>query len=162
MRNFLINCFNFFLMLIGCNVLLWFAAKNLYYKNYHEYSLDYRSYLLADSHGSFLKNLTEKYGVYNFSGNSDSYFDMKRKAIFLVNNTNLNKLYITVDDHTLSLYREKSNSADRSNYFVIPEGCRTNYEYLKYRYLKCDIVFFQPTTRTILKSLLFQKQRQYS
>lgn len=73
--------------------------------------------LLSDSHGAALGNLTEKINVYNFSMGSDSYFDMETKLIYLIKNSNVNKILIIVDDHTLSTYREKLNNIDRSSYY---------------------------------------------
>ena len=72
MKKFIKNITFFLLILVVLNVILWVAANKLYYGEYLDYSLNFNSYLVCDSHGLPLKNYTEKYGVYNFSGGSDS------------------------------------------------------------------------------------------
>ena len=117
MRKFIIKTIYFSFILIIINVILNHYGNNIYLNNYKNYSSKFNSFLLADSHGLPLKNYTEKNGVYNFSAGSDSYFDMKRKINFLLTQTKVDTIYITVDDHTLSPYREKTNNLDRSIYF---------------------------------------------
>jgi len=160
MKKFLQNITYFLFILIGINVILWVAAKKLYFENYHDYSLNYSSYIVSDSHGLPLKNFTEKYGVYNFSGGSDSYFDMKRKIVFLANKTDVKTIFITVDDHTLSKYREKTNSLDRSQFFVMPEVCSSYYEYFKLRYIRFYVAFFQPGSRSVIKYFITSKMKK--
>jgi len=162
MKNFLLKVSLFLLILSAFNGILWFAANQLYFKHYQNCSLNYSAYLLADSHGLTLKHFTEKHGVYNFSGGSDSYFDMKRKISFLISKTDVKKIYITVDGHTLSQYREKINSLDRSLYFLTPEICNSYYEYFKYRYLQFHVILFQPGTRAVIKHYLLSKLRKLS
>ena len=70
MKSFLKANFYFLIVLIIINVVFSFLINALYAGNYKDHSLDFDSYLLADSHGVSLKNFTEKYGIYNFSEGS--------------------------------------------------------------------------------------------
>ena len=79
MHKFLIKFFYFSIVLIITNTLLNHFGNKVYLAKYLNYSLNFNSFLLSDSHGLPLSNNTEKNGVYNFSASSDSYFDMKRK-----------------------------------------------------------------------------------
>ena len=108
-------------MLMVLNVIMYYFGEKYYFKGYYEYSLAYDTYILADSHGLVLENDSEIYGAYNFSAASDSYIDMLRKIKYLARNTNIQKVYITVDHHTLSPYRERINNTDRSTFYSTSE-----------------------------------------
>ena len=145
------------MILLGINCIIYFVGKSLYFGDYSKVSLNYNSYLLADSHGLPLKNLTEKYGVYNFSAGSDSYFDMHRKLVYLINNTRVDTIYITADDHTLGQYRESNNNSDRSVIYSLPNQFDNYYDYIKDRYIKYYFVLFQPKLRYIIRSYMGAK-----
>jgi len=159
MNRFLLYTFYFLLILLGINILLYAASKKVYLGSYHNYSLNFNSYLFADSHGRALDNITEKYGIYNFSAGSDSYFDMYRKIEFLIEKTSIDTIYITVDDHTLSSYREKANNLDRSHIFTTPKVHSNYYDFVKIRYLKNYVVLFQPRTRSVIRHYIISKIR---
>jgi len=161
MTKFLARIIYFLFILLVLNGIFWFTANKLYFKNYHNYSTQFNAYLLADSHGLPLKQLTEKYGVYNFSGGGDSFVDIKRKILFLLSKTTVKTIYLTVDDHTLSQYRERLNNSDRSLFFVTPKSCNNYYQYLKLRYVKYNLIFFQPGTRTVLKHYITTKINRF-
>jgi len=153
MRKFIIKTIYFSFILIIINVILNHYGNNIYLNNYKNYSSKFNSFLLADSHGLPLKNYTEKNGVYNFSAGSDSYFDMKRKINFLLTQTKVDTIYITVDDHTLSPYREKTNNLDRSIYFSTINDYSNVFLFLKEKTV-FNIAFLQPKKRTILKKYI--------
>jgi len=157
LKRFLIHNAFFFFILVALNAILLLAAKELYFGDYREYSLEYNSYLLADSRGIVLQDLTEKYGVYNFSVESDSYFDMYRKIDFLSSRNRIDTIYISVDDHTLSPYRETNNNLDRSVVFTTAEDHDNYYEFFKARYLEHFVVLFQPKTRSVLRRFIFSE-----
>jgi hypothetical protein len=157
MRKFIRNSLLFLVILLGINTIIYFVGKSLYFGNYSNVSLKYHSYLLADSHGLPLKSLTEKYGVYNFSAGSDSYFDMHRKLVYLINNTRVDTIYITADDHTLGQYRESNNNSDRSVIYSLPNQFDNYYDYIKERYIKYYLPLFQPKLRYVIRSYMGSK-----
>jgi hypothetical protein len=113
--------------------------------------------MLADSHGVPLSNMLEQYGIYNFSFGSDSYFDMYRKIKFLSGKTNVRRIFISADEHTLSPYREKTNNMDRSLIYASKKEFKSNYMYIKEKFIKKYIVFFQPKIGDVIQSYMFSK-----
>ncbi|WP_152286635.1 hypothetical protein [Flavicella marina] len=154
MIKFIKQVLLFTLIIIIINMILNHYGNKIYLKSYAKYSLNYNSYILADSHGLGLGNNFEKHGVYNFYGASDSYFDMKKKLNFLIKNTTVDTIYISVDDHTLSKYREKKNNLDRSVIYSTPQDYESYFQYLKDK-LIFNIVFLQPKKRTLLKKYFY-------
>jgi hypothetical protein len=65
--------------------------------------------LLADSYGNALQDLSD-YNVSNFSSPSDNYIDMENKLKYILLNTKIDTLFIGVNNHTLSPYRELTNN----------------------------------------------------
>ncbi|WP_299274050.1 hypothetical protein [uncultured Psychroserpens sp.] len=151
MKKFIINIFYFLSILVVLNTILNHYGNELYLGSYKEHALDFHSYLLSDSRGLPLKTHTETYGVYNFSAESDSYMDMKRKLNYLIKYTKVDTIYLTVDDHTLSPYREGSNNLDRSIYYATQEDYPNSFQYFKDKLL-FNIALLQPKKRTILKN----------
>lgn len=151
MRKFIFNTFYFLIVLLILNTLFSHWGNNIYMDNYKDVSLEYKSFLLSDSHGLPLSGYTNKYGVYNFSAESESYFDMKRKLNYLIKNTKVDTIYITVDDHTFSSYRETSNNLDRSVFYTTVEDYPNIFSYLKDK-LIFNITFFQPKKGMVIKS----------
>jgi hypothetical protein len=151
MKKFIVNVVLFGLLLLLINVVFYLVAYNRYYKDYEQYDLNYDSYLFADSHGTPIGNQLEKYGIYNFSAASDSYFDMLIKIKYLIKHTNIERIFITVDDHTLSPYRENANNLERSSYFIISEDYSN---VLKGIGIKLDkfLVLLNPGIRGIVRS----------
>jgi hypothetical protein len=160
MKKFILNTLAFLVILLSIDIVLYFLVDKIYWKIYSKgVKLNYNSFLLSDSHGEPLDNLTEKFGIYNFSAGSDSYFDMYRKTKYLIANTAVDTIIITVDDHTLSIYREKMNNLDRSFCYANLDDYNNSYELIKEKYIKHFIVFFNPKSRSIIgeyiKSKLF-------
>jgi hypothetical protein len=156
MRKFLYQIIGVLAVLLVFNFALFFVSKKLYYNDYTNFSLDYSSYLLADSHGHALSNMTEEYGIYNFSYSSDSYLDMYRKFIFLLNNTKVDTIYILADEHSLSPYRETGNNSDRSSFYTSKEY-DNSYEYFKAEFIKKYIILLQPKIRDVAHSYVSSK-----
>lgn len=150
MRKFVSNTLCFLFVLIILNTLINHFSNDLYLGTYKEVSLNFNSFLLSDSHGLPLGENTKKYGIYNFSAGSESYIDMKRKLNFLIKKTKVDTIYITVDDHTLSHYRENSNNLDRSVFYTTVEDYPNIFIYLKDK-LMFNIAFFQPKKGSFLK-----------
>lgn len=153
-KKFLKNLALFLLLLVALNFLLFFIIKGFYIRDYNEVNLSYSSFLLADSHGTPLGDFTEIHDVHNFSGQSDSYLDMERKLNFLIRNTQVEKIYISVDDHTLSPTREDQNNLDRSAYYTTPKDYPTYLEYFREKYLFYYCVFLNDRYSLVMKNFI--------
>ncbi|MEB2780433.1 hypothetical protein U3A58_08500 [Algoriphagus sp. C2-6-M1] len=128
--------------------------RGFYIKDYDEVDLGYSEYLLADSHGTPLGDFTEIHDVHNFSGQSDSYLDMERKLRFLIRNTTVKKIYISVDDHTLSPTRENQNNLDRSAYYTDKGDFPSYQEFIYDKFLKYYCVFLNDRYSLVIKNFL--------
>ena len=156
MKKFLKNILFLILILLLFNLIMIDFGKKLYFRDYDDYSLDFDTYLMADSHGNPLRKKTEKFNVYNFSASSESYFDMKRKLNFLVQKNSIDTLVISVDNHTLSPYREKLNNLDRSRIYATYNDYDSKLNYYR-ELIKNKIVFFQPKIGILIREYWFQK-----
>lgn len=145
MKKFFKKLAIFALPLVVLNIVFFIYIEKTYVNKYKRPDLSYDKFLIADSHGEYMGPSLEKYGIFNFSYSSDSYFDMKRKVKYLLaENKNLKAIYITADDHTLSQYRERSDNRARSLVFTGQEDFDSNYDYFIQKYLSRYIVFFNP------------------
>src|SRR5690606_30478587 len=113
-------------------------------------------YLFADSRGQSLKSIPSQYGIYNFSAGSESYVDIKRKLNFLTARTNIDTIFLYVDDHALSQYRERANNVDRSLFYVARSDYQNPLRYFADK-VKSKIIFFQPQTRSVIRYFCFYK-----
>ncbi|SFT92673.1 hypothetical protein SAMN04489724_2894 [Algoriphagus locisalis] len=154
MKLFFKQAIVFLGILVAVNFLLFFLIRGFYIKDYDEVDLAYPSYLLADSHGTPLGDFTENHQVHNFSGQSDSYLDMERKLKFLIRNTEVKKVYITVDDHTLSPTRENQNNLDRSAYYTEADDYSNYGQYIKEKYLNYYCVFLNDRYSLVIKNFI--------
>ncbi|WP_323833823.1 hypothetical protein [Algoriphagus sp. D3-2-R+10] len=128
--------------------------RGFYIKDYDEVDLGYSEYLLADSHGTPLGDFTEIHDVHNFSGQSDSYLDMERKLKYLIRNTTVKKIYISVDDHTLSPTRENQNNLDRSAYYTEKGDFPSYQEFIHDKYLQYYCVFLNDRYSLVIKNFI--------
>lgn len=129
------------IVLLIMNLFLYRHINKHYIAEYLENDTSYEQYLLADSHGGPLSTIAEDYGVYNFSYPSDSYIDMERKLDFLVKNTSVKKVYITVDPHSLSPYRFTLNNKARSVFYSSRNNFESAWEYFEKKNLQSRVVF---------------------
>lgn len=162
MRSFLKNISNFFLLLLILNVLLFFLIRAFYIKDYENVDLQFSSFLLADSHGTPIGDFSEEYNVHNFSGQSDSYLDMERKLNYLIRNTDVSTIYISVDDHTLSPTRENQNNLDRSVYYTYPSDFSNYFDYFNERYLKYYLTFLNERYSLVIKNFIQEELFAFS
>jgi hypothetical protein len=151
MKKFITDITKFTVILLTINIILFFIGKKLYFGQYDIHSLENSAYLLSDSRGQALNDLTEKYGIHNFSYGSDSYEDMYRKTQYLIRNTEVKKIYISVDEHSLTSYRERKNNLDRSVIYCTPQDFGSYYEYFKHRYIKRHIALLRPEIAEVIK-----------
>jgi len=157
MEHFKKSILKFALLLMLVNGVI-FLVKFLLFMDYYRHSEENSSYLLADSHGWYLGDETERIGVTNFSYYSDSYIDTERKLNYLIARGDIDTIYISADDHTLSPYREISNNGYKS---VKYEYTQDGYELSDFALYKLQhyIVLFDPNIRAII-SHFFNEQSE--
>jgi len=155
MKKFILNIFYLLFIVLLFNIVLFIFANDNYYKGYAEFpDKKFRAFLMADSHGMPIGKNSDYYKVYNFSANSDSYFDMKKKISYLLENGyRVNKIYLTVDNYALSPYRDKQNNSDKS----IIYSSKKDFKYFKEKYLKYYFPIFQLKLNSLLKLYLEDK-----
>lgn len=157
MTRFLLNSFCFGLGLLAINMFFNGIVYEAYYEEYGQVDLNFDTYLMADSHGDVLHDQTEAYGVYNFAAGSESYEDIKKKVAYLIENSDVKRILISVDNHTLSKYRERSNNSDRGFYYEQPttwlETAETKSKELK-QHLSLLNPKFSPVVRSKLKEMV--------
>jgi hypothetical protein len=161
MKKFLIQTGLFFTIIIAVNIAFFLIAKKYYFNDYASMPpKQFKSFLLADSHGIILKNNTQSYGIYNFSNSGDSYRDLYRKLLFLVANNKVDTIYITAGNHTLSNYRELSNNADRSVIYSSIKEYNNPIEYISDKYIQHYWVLFAPKARIIITRYISGKWKK--
>ncbi|MFT7421881.1 MAG: hypothetical protein ACI9QN_002812 [Arcticibacterium sp.] len=157
MKRFLLNGLGLFILLLIANFFLFKVVYRIYLEEYEKVETTFSTYILSDSHGVPLKQLLDQAEVYNFSAVSDSYIDMERKLSFLITNTKVKRILITVDDHTLSTYREDGNNTDRSAFFAETNNFSNQYDFLRAKYLRYYIVFFNAKYQSLLKPYVLSR-----
>ena len=150
MKRFLLHTAHFACYLIAINVLCFVANKFLYYDQYTEFNPNFDTYLVADSHGHSLDTLPQQYGIFNFSDPSDSYEDMLRKVKYIVSNSEVKRILISADHHTLTTYREDNNNLDRSAIYATSEDYETYYQEFAERYLNRYVPLLHGKSRDAL------------
>ncbi|WP_323788716.1 hypothetical protein [Psychroserpens sp.] len=156
MKKFSYQIGIFVVILFIVNLLLFNLGNDLYYKNYDNHDLNYKSYLFSDSHGAQLKTYPHQYGVYNFSADSESYLDIQRKINFLIEHTALDTIYLSADEQMLSTYREKLNNADKSMYYATSEDFPNQFAYFKSQ-ISQKVIYFQPKIGLVLRKYVVAK-----
>jgi hypothetical protein len=162
MKKLISNIFGFLIICMAFNGMLLFFAYQVYYKDYIKLpNKKYNSFIFADSHGVPLGDIPGNFNVYNFSTESESYFDIKRKITYLLENEyRIDTIYITVEDHTLSPYREYTNNMARSTVYSSIINYENHYDCFKEKWLKYYLPIFQPKVGALLKSFLKSKIKQ--
>ncbi len=150
MRKFLKNIAHFTGYLVLINLGCFLVIKASYYDEYSAFKPSFETYLLADSHGDALDDLTEESGIFNFSDPSDSYEDMLRKVKYTILNSEVKKILLSVDAHTLSSYRDDNNNLDRSTIYATREDFKSDYDQFQQRYVKRYIPLLHGKSRDAL------------
>lgn len=152
MKLFIHKILLFALPIVLLNFLFIELTDHYYHDEYQVVDYNFESYILADSRGLCLDDdILNKYGIYNFSAGSDSYQDIYRKLMLLIRNAKPRKIFLTVDDHTLSPYRDRSNNSDRSSQFMMFHDFNSTYEFVNTRYLLQYFPIFDSKSRDIIK-----------
>lgn len=155
MERFKRSILRFALLLLVANGVI-FLVKYLLFMDYYKHSGEHNSYLLADSHGWSIGDRTDSIEVENFSYYSDSYIDMERKLEYLIEAEDIDTVYISADDHTLSPYREFSNNGYKSVKYEFTQGDYKFSDFALYK-LQYYVVLFDPNIRAII-SHFFNEQ----
>jgi hypothetical protein len=152
--NKIVISFTFFLFI---NVIVYFLFIYKIHKEYNDLNKIGKVYLMADSHGESLNNYPDDFGIINFSYKSDSYIDIERKLNFLIKETKVKKIIISIDSHCFSNYREMTNNDDKSIYFEsIFSDSTSIYENFKKKYIRYYLPVFNPNSPTIIKVDVFR------
>jgi hypothetical protein len=151
MKKFALNLVFFTIIISLINCYFYQIVFDNYFNEYEYVDLNNSTYLLADSHGLSIEKQNNQLKFYNFSAGSDSYIDMKRKLQYLVENSIIKRLLISVDNHTLSIYRDNQNNLDRSNFFAKRNEYSDLYNYIKEKYIERFTPLINPKSRDIIK-----------
>jgi len=107
---------------------------------YHTYFIpdrairEHHNFLLGDSHAEVINQSDlDAIHVLNFSASSESYFDVYAKLNYLLSKTRVDTVFLAVDNHTLSYYREYSTNQHRS---IRYSRYRIHARYYKKNYLR--------------------------
>lgn len=159
MKKFIIKFSSFGIVFFLFNFFIYYLLFSENNQKYTKCDLDYDTYLMSDSHGKSLHNFTESSGIYNFSFDSDSYFDIEKKITFLINNKSVKRLVLSADDHCFSEYREKINNAQKSIYFqsIFNNEDSSVLENIKNKYLQYYLPVFNQNSSSLLKIYLIAK-----
>jgi hypothetical protein len=160
MKIFLKNITIFIFPLLLVNLFFICIVYSSYLKEYEKVDLNFKTYFLADSRGMPLIEKVPSKGFYNFAAPSDSYIDMERKLIYLIDNSKIERLILTVDDHTLSKYREESNNSDRSIHFKQVKSLNDFYEVFKDKYVIRFCPLLSPKARDIVTVYFFKPKKK--
>jgi len=140
MRKFFLSLGLFFVLMVAINLLGYvYISKNVLYKNYIIPARKFNSYhslLLGDSHSNAIRQIDlDQLGVGNFSFDGDSYFDILSKTDYLIPRHKPDTIYLCIDDHTLSKYREWWTNKERSIYYASYSLYRKYYHLTKRQFL---------------------------
>ncbi len=121
-KRILRNCLLFVFLALLLNILVFYLlAEPVLYKDYvlsKKQLGKHSNYLMGDSHAGVIRQQDlDRLNITNFAYNSESYFDVYNKLHYLTDNYQLDTLYLCVDDHTLSMYRQSWTNRPRSIFF---------------------------------------------
>lgn len=163
LKRIVLNCLLFvFLALVFNTLAFHFLAEPVLYEGYvlHRKQLTrYSNFLMGDSHAGVIRQKDlDRMEITNFAFDSESYFDVYNKLHYLMTNFQVDTLYLCVDNHTLSMYRQSWTNRARSIYF---SNFKTYSEYytINHRdyYLKKLVYFRFPLFDTSHSELLKMK-----
>ena len=98
-----------------------FLAEPVLYKGYvlsGQHLREQSNFMMGDSHaGVICQQDLSSVNICNFAFDSESYFDVYNKLHYLTENHAVDTLYLCVDNHTLSMYRQSWTNRSRSILF---------------------------------------------
>lgn len=166
MDRFIRDVFIFSIIFVLTNILTYnFITKGLLYDKYEfEISnIKQSNFIFSDSHGWALTNnfpkgkkMLSDMNFQNLSYGSDSYFDIYFKLEYLIkNNVKIDTIFVSVDDHMLSPYRNGTNNRNRSIVYSDYESYNHFFPLSKPEYfLRKYLIRFLPLTQTSNSKLL--------
>ncbi len=162
MKKFIIKFSKFLISFLLINLFIYYLLFSENNQNYNACDLKYNTFLMSDSHGESLYDFTESKGLYNFSFESDSYFDIEKKLNFIIKNKLVKRIVLSVDDHCFSEYREKTNNAPKSIYFqsIFDNKDSSVVENFKNKYIKYYFPVFNQNSPSLLKIYVNAKFNQ--
>ena len=160
MKIFIQKLILFLIPLFVLNLWFYSIVYSSYLQDYENVELNFKTYFLADSRGTPLSKKVPAESFYNFSAPSDSYVDMERKLSYLIRYSSIENLLITVDDHTLSKYRENSNNEDRSIYYISTNHVEDYYRVSKEKYVNRFFPLLSPKSRDIIIFYFLKNQKK--
>ncbi len=119
MKLFIKNILYFVLGYLILNIVFYFLVfkpaifeKYIYNeKNISEYNL----FLVSDSHGAYIEDVPNEFGISNLSYTGDNYLDMYLKIKYFSKKiSRKDTILLSIDNHQLSSYREGSRNIDKS------------------------------------------------
>lgn len=175
-KRILRNCLLFAVLAILINLATYqFLAKPVLFRDYFIPKKDlnkFTNFMMGDSHAGVIQqqDLTAL-GITNFSFDSESYFDVYNKLNYLIRKHRVDTIYLCVDDHTLSRYRQYWTNAQRSIYFSDYQHYKRYYKanlpnYLSKKYFSIYLPLFDTSHSQILRKrvgalLKREKTRNY-
>lgn len=157
MKKFLFKIFIFINIILICNFVLYIYSNKVYFNKYEiKPSNNFETFLFADSHGAYIGEATNKYGVFNFSSPSESYVDIKRKLNFLISEGyNVKRIFLSVDNNMISKTREISNNNDKSIYYTSNYDYSDYFSYFKDKYLNYYFPILNTKIAILLRANIF-------
>ena len=127
-KRILRNCLLFVLLTLLLNTLVFYLlAEPVLYKGYvlSKQQLGKNSnFLMGDSHAGVIRQQDlDRLNITNFAYNSESYFDVYNKLHYLTDNFQVDTLYLCVDDHTISMYRQSWSNRRQTARSYLPVSC---------------------------------------
>ncbi|WP_167609822.1 hypothetical protein [Maribellus sediminis] len=162
MKVFIRRLLYFSILFLLVNLLAYrFIAEPLLYKGYFipkREMQNYRSFLLGDSHAKAIRQTDlDRLKIFNLAYDTDSYFDSALKLKYLLRNHLADTVYICVDNHTLSQYREDWTNRSRSLYYSTYKDYNKYYPIKHFDFwVKKNILPYFPLLQT-KNSKLFKK-----
>ncbi len=98
-----------------------FLAKPVLFGDYFLSKKDLRkfsNFMMGDSHAGVIQQQDlNALNINNFAYDSESYFDIYNKLNYLIRKQKIDTIFLCVDDHCLSPYRQYWTNYQRSIYF---------------------------------------------
>jgi len=121
-KRILRNCLLFVVLALLLNTLVYYVlAEPVLYKDYvlsKQQLGKHSNFLMGDSHAGVIRQQDlDRLNMTNFAYNSESFFDVYNKLHYLTDKFRVDTLYLCVDDHTLSMYRQSWTNRARSIFF---------------------------------------------
>lgn len=138
-----------FLTLTGIlNFALWNLTWGKYNSGYETINTEASIYFIGDSHTDAIGKFADS-KMANLSFPNDSYDEVLTKIKHLRKVGSPKLIFLGADDHMINSCRSNQTNGERLVYFKSSEDYSSAYEYIKDRYLRYYIPFFNPRHRQL-------------